>query len=147
MKCLWCFNVILSGDGDNFQGGGGVQKDDDIFDPPLTSTPRQQPRKDSTHPKVLQDVSQVEHGSQASKTFSEHSQSGKNVPTRCDNCDLIVPLANHLRESSMCLESYRGYPEFQIKGSDEEFIVKVCLVIDECPAPLCPGVLHKEIPA
>ena len=42
MKCLWCFNVILSGDGDNFQGGGGVQKDDDVFDPPLTSTPRQQ---------------------------------------------------------------------------------------------------------
>ena len=120
---------------------------DDNFDPPLTSTPRQQPRKDSTLPNVLQDVSQDEHGSQASKTFSKDSQPGKHVPTQCDNCDLIVPLANHLRESSMCLQSYRGYPEFKIKGSDEEFIVKVCLVIDECPAPLCSDVLHKKIPA
>ena len=38
----------MSGDGDNFQGGGGVQKDDDIFDAPLTSTPRQQSNQAST---------------------------------------------------------------------------------------------------
>ena len=52
-----------------------------------------------------------------------------------------------MRESSMCLQSYKGYPEFKIKGSGEEFIAKVCLIIDECPAPLCPQGCHKKIPA
>ena len=46
----------------------------DISSPPLASTPKQQPIKESTHSKVLQDVSQVEHGSQAFKTFPEDSQ-------------------------------------------------------------------------
>ena len=96
---------------------------------------------------ATQDASQAEPGGQASNTFSEDSQSGKSIPTRCDNCKRLVPLANHLRGSSICLQSYRGYPEFKIKGSDDEFITKVCLIIDECPAPLCHQGCHKMIPA
>ena len=51
---MCCLNATFSGDGDSCQGGGGVEKDptsrsagevDDIFDPPLASTPMQQSRE------------------------------------------------------------------------------------------------------
>ena len=75
------------------------------------------------------------------------SQSLQNIPRRCDNCGHIGPLGNHLREANVCLESYRGHPQFQIQGDDVEFIAKVCIIIDECPAPTCPGGNHYKLPA
>jgi hypothetical protein len=82
------------------------------------------------------------------ETLSETkgSQTGKNIPTRCDNCGQVGLLGNHLREAEECLKSYRGYPEFQIQGDDEEFIAKACIIINECPAPTCPGGNHNKLP-
>ena len=74
------------------------------------------------------------------------SQSWQNIPTRCDSCNHLGPLANHLREASICLQEYRGYPEFQIPGNVEEFIVKTCLIIEECPAPCCAQGSHHKLP-
>ena len=33
-----------------------------------------------------------------------------------------------------------------MKGNNEMFITKVCLIKDECPAPDCPGGCHKKLP-
>lgn len=128
---------------------------DDIFCPPLTSTPKQLPTSPSTHFKVPKDVSKPNPGKEARETFSEDSlhkslSCGKNIPTRCDNCGYLGALANHLRWSNMCVQKYRDYPEFQIKGDDEEVVVKACLIINECPVPNClsPGVprSHHKLP-
>ena len=149
------FQFLSSGDGANCKGNQGVEKDsarcstgevDDMFYPPLASTPKQQPTQAPTHFKSPQDLSQAEPGSQASNTFSEDSQPGKSIPTRCDNCKHLGPFANHLREASRCLQSYRGYPEFQIQGDDEGFIVKACIIIKECPAPCCAHGSHRRLP-
>ena len=71
---------------------------------------------------------------------------GGNPPTRCDECGYLGPFANHLRGSSMCLQSYRGYPEFQFAGDDQAFIVKACIIIKECPVPFCPQGSHHKLP-
>ena len=117
---------------------------DDIFSPPLASTPKPQTTQASTHFKVPKDVSKPERGKEASKTASEESlhkslSSGKNIPTCCDNCGHIGAFANHLRGSNMCVQKFRDYPEFQIKGDDEEVVVKACIIINECPVPNCPS--------
>ena len=129
---------------------------DDIFSPPLTSTPKQLPTSASTHFKVPKDVSQPNNpGKEAFKTSSEDSlqkslSCGKNVPTRCDNCGYLGTFANHLRWSNIRVQKYRDYPEFQIKGDDEEVVVKACLIINECPVPNClsPGLprSHHKLP-
>ena len=108
-----------------------------------------------TGPEQQQEQPPANQSSQASKRLlpdevlsqTPDSQSWQNIPTRCDNCGHLGPLGNHLREASPCLQSYRGYPEFQIQGDDEEFIAKACIIINECPAPCCPGKSHYKLPA
>ena len=144
-------NVIFAGDVANCQGGEGVEKDpagcstgevDDIFAPLLTSTPRQQPNLASTSFKV------PKHD----KTFSENSSSKisqdvESLPARCDHCGFIGHFANHLRKSPPCIQAYRAYPEFDIRGDDEQFVVRVSILSKNCPCPSCPGGSHWKIPA
>ena len=147
-----CFNVALSGDGSNSQGGGRVEKGtarrstgevNDNFDPPLSSTPRQQPNQTSTSFKA--------QDSRLGQTFSQNSSSNfsQNVgsmPVKCDHCGFIGHFANHLRESPPCIQAYRSRPEFNIQGGDEEFVVKVTILSNNCPSPECPGGSHRQIP-
>ena len=71
-----CFIVIFSGEDSICQGGGGVeqgpgvcslQEVDDVFLPPLASTPMQQPKTktsvEESSKKISQDVETVRGGS------------------------------------------------------------------------------------
>ena len=114
---------------------------DNIFAPPLTSTPRQQPNQASTSFKVHK----------LGETFSEDSsckisQDVESLPSRCDHCGFIGHFANHLRESQPCIQAYRAYPEFNFQDDDEEFVVKVCILSKNCPSPSCQGGSHRKIP-
>ena len=77
------------------------------------------------------------------------NESVSNQRSRCHVCGFMAATphtgyANHLRESKCCLEEHRKDEEFNIRGSDEQFIVKVSLLIKECPAPNCGGESHWE---
>ena len=147
---MCCLNVIFLGDGANCQGGGGVEKGparhstvevDDIFDPPLASTQRQQPNQTSTSFKARN----------FAQTFSQNSsnnfsQDVGSLPAKCDHCGFIGHFANHLRESQQCIQAYRAYPEFDIQGNNEEFVIRVCMLSKNCPSPSCPGGSHRKIP-
>ena len=132
-----------------------MEEVDDIFAPPLTSTPRQQPTQASMSFKVPQDLSQPKPGNAAFKTSTrdydssssqDTSQAAESLPARCDHCGFIGQFANHLRESQQCIQAYRAYPEFDIRGNDEEFVTKVCILSKNCPNPSCPGGSHRKIP-
>ena len=126
--------------GANWLDGGGVVKDPvrrstgevhDIFDPPLTPSPRKQ-----TNKTFCED------------SASQISQDVGSLPSRCDHCGTIGHFANHLRQSQQCIQAYKSYQEFDLQcDNDEEFVVKVCLLSKNCPSPTCPGGSHKKMPA
>ena len=68
--------------------------------------------------------------------------------TKCDICHTCCRIASHLRRSTECLKQLKSQPQFQFQGSneDEVFIVKIALIIGECPSPCCPTGRHSEIP-
>ena len=68
--------------------------------------------------------------------------------TQCDICQVCGRIAYHLRRSKECLKQLKSQPQFQFQGSneDEVFIVKIALLIGECPSPCCTTGRHSEIP-
>ena len=66
--------------------------------------------------------------------------------TECDICHFKGRISLHLHSSSDCLRQLRSRPAFNFKGSDDCFIVKLTLIIGECPNPNCTSGRHKEIP-
>ena len=97
-----CLNVIFSGERSICQGGNGVeqgpagysmQEVDDVFAPPLTSTPRQQPTQPSTSFKVPK-LAETSFDS-----FNNNSQHLESLPAKCDHCGFVGDFGNHLRET------------------------------------------------
>ena len=68
--------------------------------------------------------------------------------TQCDICQVCGRIAYHLRRSKECLMQLKSQPQFQFQGSneDEVFIVKMALMIGECPSSCCTTGRHSEIP-
>ena len=68
--------------------------------------------------------------------------------TKCDICHTVCRIANHLRRSKECVTELKSLPKFQFKGSDKDevMIVKIALMIGECPSTCCSTGRHSEIP-
>ena len=68
--------------------------------------------------------------------------------TKCDICQTCCRIASHLRRSKECLMQLKSKPEFKFKGSDQDevFIVKIALIIGECPSSCCLTGRHSDIP-
>ena len=68
--------------------------------------------------------------------------------TQCDICHVCGRIAYHLRRSKECLMQLKSQPQLQFQGSneDEVFIVKIALLIGECPSSCCATGRHSEIP-
>ena len=64
----------------------------------------------------------------------------------CEICQYRGFIAFHLRHSEGCLRQLRAMPHFQVKCSDEAFIVKFSLLAGECPSPVCPSGRHTVLP-
>ena len=91
---------------------------------------------------VSQDDSQM-------SAASEHGHSvlivthATDVPDQvvCGECERLVCLASHLRDSSQCLAHLRTEAQFECiaRAKRETFIAKATLLLGGCPAPECPG--------
>ena len=68
--------------------------------------------------------------------------------TKCDICHTVCRIASHLRRSKECVTELKSLPKFQFKGSDKDevMIVKIALMIGECPSTCCSTGRHSEIP-
>ena len=119
------------------------------FNPPLASTPlkRKEAGREQTQPTRL---SPINTGAAVDRSNLEASfvstNGGQRNLTRCDICHHEGYYANHLRQSPDCLHHYRRQPDFNIEGTDEEFIVKSTLMIRDCPVPYCPDGSHRNLP-
>ena len=90
------------------------------------------------------------HGDKDTPECSQRSvgSSWQDEYTKCDICHTCCRIASHLRRSKECLKQLKSQPQFQFQGSneDEVFIVKIALIIGECPSPCCITGCHSEIP-
>ena len=129
---------------------------DDLFSPPIASTPLQQQHQDGPEQHQLGDS----HASNE-QSFNEDRSlrsvsviSEENEDNGCNRCNVCgfttsnphTGMANHLRSSTVCLEAFVQDQQFQVDGTDEEKVVKIALVLNECPAPHCHGGSHRKMP-
>ena len=129
---------------------------DDTFCPPRASTPRLQQHQDSLNQRQHGDSAMAgeQNISQArslASTSAISQESEDKTRTRCIICrfttsDPKTGMANHLRASKVCLEGFLQDQEFRVDGTDEEKVVKIALILNECPAPHCQGGSHRRIP-
>ena len=75
-----------------------------------------------------------------------HDATGR-TSIACFYCDFEGRIAFHLRMRPTCLQEWRKIPYLQMKGSDEVFIIKVAVLMGQCPVPCCPdmGGAHKTL--
>ena len=66
--------------------------------------------------------------------------------TECGICRFKGRIANHLRGSRACLEHLRAKPQFQFSGGDDAAVIKISMIIGECPNPTCNSGRHIVMP-
>ena len=88
------------------------------------------------------------HEENKKKTQGEEVNDWQGNYTKCDICGTCCRIASHLRHSDDCLRQLKLQPKFRFQGADnnEVFIIKIALLIGECPSPRCPTGQHSEIP-
>ena len=81
-------------------------------------------------------------------TQGEEGSDWQDNYTKCDICGTCCRIASHLRHSDDCLRQLKLQPKFRFQGADnnEVFIIKIALLIGECPSPRCPTGRHSEMP-
>ena len=85
-------------------------------------------------------------GGHTSVVEDEH-QSWCGALTECDICHYRGrSTANHLRESMACLEQFRSRLPLQVTGRNDAAIIKISLIIGECPNPDCESGRHIAMP-
>ena len=69
------------------------------------------------------------------------------VETHLCLCGYDGLLGDHLRNSKQCVDDLRNQPQLRMTvPNDEVFVVKATIILRGCPAPGCPGGLHRQIP-
>ena len=62
------------------------------------------------------------------------------------HCGYNGPIANHLRAYPQCVEVLKEQVGMGAEMLDDQFCIKVALLVGQCPAVCCPGGDHTEIP-
>ena len=113
--------------GTDQSGSGGQVEEQTVFVP---ATQQDNSAKDN-----LQQTDPSQAGSQGKR------------PGTCDHCGFTGHFAQHLRLSPDCVQAYKNYPQFKMKADAEAFIVRVCILTNNCPSPECRTGIHRAIPA